>query len=94
MTYALLAIVFLAAGLGLALAASLRATTGRAWWSAVFDTAMIAADLFRYNDAALLGARVMRVPVEDFAWPVFAVLALPSLWALLGLVRTGEHGER
>jgi lycopene cyclase domain-containing protein len=56
--------------------------------TAVFDSVMIAADLFRYDDSALLGVHVLRVPLEDLAWPVFAALALPALWELTGLVGT------
>ena len=105
MTYAVLALLFLAGGAALAFAASRTARTGRAWWAAtfvvgasllvltaVFDTAMIAADLFRYDDGALVGLRVLRVPVEDFAWPVFAALALPALWELAG--RVGKRCAR
>jgi hypothetical protein len=53
---------------------------------------MISFDLFRYDTAALLGLRVVRVPIEDLAWPVAAALALPALWALLGRRATArEH---
>ena len=49
----------------------------------VFDSAMIAADLFRYDEAALLGPRLWLTPVEDLAWPWAAALLLPALRALL-----------
>jgi hypothetical protein len=72
--------------------------------TAVFDSVMIAADLFRYRQAALWGPRVLLTPVEDLAWPLFAVIALPALWELLGRVgrvgragragREGRHGSR
>ena len=97
MTYALLAAVFLALGAALALLAALVVRPPRRWWwssavtavvlvvlTTVFDSLMIMADLFRYDTGALLGPRVLLVPVEDFAWPVFAVLALPAVWELLG----------
>ena len=97
MTYAVLAALFIAAGALLALTATRIARLSRRWWlstllvgllllvlTAVFDTLMIVADLFRYDESALLGPRVLLVPVEDFAWPVFAVLAVPALWELLG----------
>ena len=97
MTYAVLAFLFVAGGAILALAATWTAGLSRRWWlstilvgllllvlTAVFDTLMIVADLFRYDESALLGPRVLLVPVEDFAWPVFAVLAVPALWELLG----------
>ena len=57
----------------------------------VFDSLMIAADLFRYDAAALLGMTVWRTPVEDLAWPVAAALALPSVWVLLSPVPARER---
>ncbi|CAM5779475.1 lycopene cyclase domain-containing protein [Cellulomonas persica] len=49
----------------------------------VFDSAMVAADLFRYDESALVGLRIGLAPVEDLAWPVATALLLPSLAALL-----------
>jgi len=57
----------------------------------VFDSLMIGADLFRYDPAGLVGARVWRTPVEDLAWPVAAALALPSVWVLLTPTRVREE---
>jgi small toxic polypeptide LdrA/B/C/D len=107
MTYALLAVPFLAAGLLLALLATRRLPHPRPWWTAtllvgaalvvltgIFDSLMVAADLFRYRDAALLGPRVLLTPVEDLAWPVFAVLAVPALWELVRLPGRGSNHER
>ncbi|MBT0994955.1 lycopene cyclase [Cellulomonas sp. DKR-3] len=56
----------------------------------VFDSAMIAADLFRYDEASLLGPRLWLTPVEDLAWPWAAALLLPALHALL----TPAHVDR
>jgi lycopene cyclase domain-containing protein len=97
MTYATLALTFLAVPVLLTVVAAVVARPSRRWWAAgastlavllvltaVFDSLMIAADLFRFDEDQLLGARVGRAPVEDFAWPVAAVLTLPSLWLLLG----------
>ncbi|UJP39133.1 lycopene cyclase domain-containing protein [Cellulomonas palmilytica] len=58
--------------------------------TAVFDSLMIASDLFRYDEAALVGPRVGRAPVEDLAWPLAAALALPSLLALTDRARSSE----
>ncbi|MFC8732726.1 lycopene cyclase domain-containing protein [Luteimicrobium sp. NPDC057192] len=52
--------------------------------TAVFDSLMIAAGLFTYDASALLGLHVGRAPVEDLAYPLGAVLLLPSVWELLG----------
>jgi lycopene cyclase domain-containing protein len=51
--------------------------------TAVFDSIMIAAELFSYAPDLISGLRVGLAPVEDFAYPLAAVLALPALWALL-----------
>lgn len=96
MSYAALAGLFLIPPAAvLALAVVLR-RPGRRWWlttalsllvllvlTAVFDTAMIAADLFRFADEDLLGIRIGLAPLEDLAWPLAAILLLPSLWLLL-----------
>lgn len=96
MSYAALAGLFLLPPAAvLALAVVLR-RPGRRWWlttalsllvllvlTAVFDTAMIAADLFRFADEDLLGIRIGLAPLEDLAWPLAAILLLPSLWLLL-----------
>ena len=49
----------------------------------VFDSVMVAADLFRYDESLLVGIRIWQAPVEDLAWPIAAALLLPSLWSLL-----------
>jgi lycopene cyclase domain-containing protein len=106
MSYAGLALLFLAgAALG-CLAVARVAHLPRRWWSAtalaalvllvltaVFDSLMIGADLFRYDTSSLTGLRVLRAPVEDLAWPLVAVLVLPALWELLGLLRSRDEDE-
>jgi lycopene cyclase domain-containing protein len=57
--------------------------------TAVFDNLMIAAGLFTYSPDHTSGVSVGLAPLEDFAYPVAAVLLLPSLWILLG-----ERAER
>ncbi|NJC24500.1 lycopene cyclase domain-containing protein [Arthrobacter pigmenti] len=52
--------------------------------TAVFDSLMIAAGLFSYAPELISGVFVGLAPLEDFAYPVAAVLLLPSLWILLG----------
>ncbi|MFP3714195.1 lycopene cyclase domain-containing protein [Puerhibacterium sp. TATVAM-FAB25] len=96
MTYLGLALGFVAVSAAVALVAAAVRRPGRAWWAAtaavaavllvltaVFDSLMIAADLFRYDENALAGVRVWLTPVEDLAWPLAAVLLLPALWELL-----------
>ncbi|TLM87708.1 lycopene cyclase domain-containing protein [Pseudarthrobacter sp. NamE5] len=52
--------------------------------TAVFDNLMIAAGLFSYSSDRISGVSVGLAPLEDFAYPVAAVLLLPSLWIVLG----------
>ncbi|MBL0887096.1 lycopene cyclase domain-containing protein [Myceligenerans indicum] len=108
MTHLLLAAAFLA--VATALAAIIRRTVARPGpWrpmvlaaaallalTAVFDNVMIAAGLFAYSDAHISGLRIGLAPVEDFAYPVAAVVLLPALWSLLGGGddRFGPRGSR
>lgn len=109
MTYAELAVTFVSAALVLAVVVGRAARLPRQWWwstlgvgavlvllTVVFDSLMIATDLFTYDTAALLGWRLALVPVEDLAWPLVAVLALPALWELPSLLaaRRDPCGDR
>lgn len=102
MTYLGLAGLFVLGSGAVAGYAAVRRRLTAQWWAVtgltiavllvltvVFDSLMIAADLFRFDDASLVGVRLWRAPVEDLAWPVAAGLLLPSLWALLA----GEEGR-
>jgi small toxic polypeptide LdrA/B/C/D len=99
MTYWALNAVFLSAALAVAIpAASVLKGRGRKAalaaagcaavvvlvLTAVFDNLMIAAGLFSYSSELISGVSVGLAPLEDFAYPVAAVLLLPSLWILLG----------
>ncbi|MHA7984641.1 lycopene cyclase domain-containing protein [Rathayibacter sp. CAU 1779] len=72
----------------------------RRWWAptllssvavvlltAVFDSLLIAADVIRYDDGFLSGIRLGLAPVEDVAYPLAAILLVPSLWSLVGGAR-------
>lgn len=50
----------------------------------VFDSIMIWADLFRFEDEHMSGLRIGLAPIEDLAWPLASVLLLPALWTWLG----------
>lgn len=104
MSYLGLAGVFLAVALTGGVVLARRVGPGARWWltsaltagvlvvlTAVFDSVMIAADLFRYDDAALLGWRVGLAPVEDLAWPLAAAALLPALWEAVGRRRARPH---
>ncbi|MET4159453.1 lycopene cyclase domain-containing protein [Agromyces sp. PvR057] len=59
--------------------------------TAVFDTVMIAAGLFGYAEGTRLGATIGLAPVEDFAYPIAAVLLVPAVWTLVASRRRGSH---
>lgn len=96
MSYLQLAYVVLAlAAVVLVVTAVLRRPSRR-WWlttgltavallvlTAVFDSLMIAVDLYRYEEEALAGVHLGNVPIEDFAWPLVAAMVVPSLMLLL-----------
>ncbi|MGP5688517.1 lycopene cyclase domain-containing protein [Glutamicibacter ardleyensis] len=58
--------------------------------TAIFDNVMIAAGLFDYGQQTLLGLYLGRAPIEDFLYPLAAVLLMPALWWLFG----GEPAEQ
>ncbi len=101
MTYWLLNAVFLA--LVLALAATALVRRNAPHWraiavtagillvmTAVFDNVMISVGLVGYSADAISGAFVGVAPLEDFAYTIAAVVALPCLWTLLGSRRSSE----
>ena len=51
--------------------------------TAIFDNVMIASGLFDYAGHTLNGLHVGLAPIEDFAYPVAAVLLLSGLWLTL-----------
>ena len=102
MTYATMALIFVAAACVVAAVCLLPTWPPSMRWrgavglvaltlavlTAVFDSVMIAADLFRYDESSLSGVRLLLAPVEDFAWPLAAAVLLPSLWVGLGRRRS------
>ncbi len=50
----------------------------------VFDTVMIAADLYVFDPGKILGVYLWGAPLEDFAYAIAAGLAMPVLWEVLG----------
>ncbi len=105
MTYLILNLFFLLPALAIALWACLRlqrdqrkvilaAAAGAAVvvlvLTAVFDSIMIAVGLMAYSPDLRSGITIGLAPLEDFAYPVAAVLLLPALWILLGLGRPAE----
>jgi len=51
--------------------------------TATFDNLIVGLGIVSYDDAKISGALVGVAPLEDFAYTVAAVFALPALWVLL-----------
>lgn len=96
MSYAGLAVIFLAGCGAVALIASVRCQLSARWWlmtgltmailvvlTVVFDSIMIRSDLFQFDESSLLGVYLWHAPVEDLAWPLAAGLLLPAVRELL-----------
>ena len=99
MTYVLLSVAFLAAALVVAAFAIARrggwllvrrgaapvalAALALFLLTAVFDNVLIALGVMVYADDATSGIRVVLAPIEDFAYPLAAVILLPAVWVLL-----------
>lgn len=100
MTYLLMSLPFLGAGLIVfavgALQATRRGTAGRYFssWAAatgalvvltaVFDNVMMMAGFFDYGTEQISGLRLGLMPLEDFFYPIVAALLLSGAWQLLG----------
>jgi len=52
--------------------------------TAVFDSVIVGTGIVGYAPARILGVRIGAAPIEDFAYPIAAGLALPALWHALG----------
>ena len=92
MTYLTLSVAFLAVLLGLS-APALRGL--RAWpiiattmhlvvLTLVFDSLMIREGLVAYDPAKIVGLYLGSAPLEDFAYPIAAGIAMPVVWSVLG----------
>lgn len=107
MTYALISLPFVVVGgivAGLATRSRPRPARRRRWTAtaiagivllvltAVFDTVMIGAGLFGYADGTRLGPTIGLAPIEDFAYPIVAVLLVPGVWTIARrrALRSGE----
>lgn len=65
----------------------------RQWWSvfavliiltAIFDSLIILNSIVGYDISKILGIYIIKAPVEDFFYAVFAVIVVPLLWNKFG----------
>jgi small toxic polypeptide LdrA/B/C/D len=94
MTYPLLVAIFGAASVVLLLVARRRmergavrallvAFAGLVVLTVVFDSLMIAADLFSYGTDHLSGIYLWLAPLEDLSYPAVALAVVVSVWSLV-----------
>ena len=50
----------------------------------IFDNLMIMLGFFTYASDKILGLHIGVAPIEDFFYPVLAMIIIPHLWNLLG----------
>jgi lycopene cyclase domain-containing protein len=94
LSLAFLALAALVLTIALATHPAGRALAAR-WWApvalsglvvlaltAVFDNVMIRLGLMTYAPTAISGVLVGVAPLEDFAYPLAALMLLPALWLL------------
>lgn len=55
--------------------------------TACFDSVIVGLGIVGYDESRILGLRIGTAPIEDFAYPVAAALAVPALWTVLGARR-------
>jgi lycopene cyclase domain-containing protein len=96
MTYVALSAVFVGIAIVVWVAAAVTdAGFARRWWlpsvlaavvlvvlTAVFDNLMIVVGLMTYSPDHISGVSIGAAPLEDFAYPIAAVILLPALWSL------------
>lgn len=94
MTYALLVLPFLVLAAIVTAASAIRPGFGARMrasaltalvllvLTAIFDNAMIAADLFTYPEHLISGIRIGLAPLEDFSYPLAAAFLVPALRSL------------
>ncbi len=59
--------------------------------TAIFDNVMIAVGLFDYGKHTLSGLYIGLAPIEDFLYPLCAVVLMSGLWWLLGAAPTASE---
>lgn len=94
MTYALLVAIFGAGALALLLVARRRLPHGTVLallvafaalvvLTIVFDSLMVASDLFSYGSDHISGLYLWLAPIEDLAYPAVALVVVVAAWSLV-----------
>ncbi len=90
-TYLLLNIIFI--GLVLLVLRKHIVVFDKQWWltlggliilTLVFDNIMISMQFFAYAPEKILGLYIYKAPIEDFLYPLLALVLVPALWNYFG----------
>ena len=57
----------------------------------IFDNLLIMFDMYRYTPDKILGFSIWLAPIEDFMYPLLAVIAIPAIWNTLGESHAYRH---
>lgn len=60
-------------------------------FTAVFDSLIVGSGIVAYDESKILGAYIVKAPVEDLAYTIAACLLVPYLWERQK--RKDEHAE-
>jgi len=59
--------------------------------TAVFDSIIIGLGIVGYDTEKILGVMIFNAPIEDFFYTLLVIIAVPSLWKLIGKIRHAKN---
>ena len=59
--------------------------------TAIFDSIIIGLEIVGYDTNKILGIMIGNAPVEDFFYTLLVIIAVPSLWKLIGNIRHAKN---
>jgi len=59
--------------------------------TAIFDSIIIGLGIVGYDMDKILGVMIFNAPVEDFFYTLLVIIAVPSLWKLIGNIRHAKN---
>jgi len=59
--------------------------------TAIFDSIIIGLGIVGYDTEKILGVMIFNAPIEDFFYTLLVIIAVPSLWKLIGNIRHAKN---
>lgn len=59
--------------------------------TAIFDSLIIGLGIVDYDANKILGITIGNAPIEDFFYTLLVIIAVPSLWKLIGKIRYAKN---